>query len=85
AYTPTGINLYAGVGSVVAIALLMVAPVKMYSLKFKSLAPKGNLLRYSLIIVAIVCISIFGWQGLYYTIGYYVISSFIANLFCTDI
>lgn len=84
-FTPTGINLIAGIGSVVAIALLMVAPVKMYSLKFKSLAPKGNLLRYSLIVVAIVCISLFGWEGLYYTIGYYVISSFIANLFCTDL
>lgn len=83
--SPTGINLYAGIGSIIAISLLMVAPVKMYSLKFKSLALRGNLLRYSLVIVAILCISLFGWEGLYYTIGYYVVSSFIANLFCTDI
>ncbi len=85
AQTPTGVNLWAAAGSVVAIALLMVAPVKMYSLKFKHLGLKGNLLRYSLVIAAVLCIGLAGWQGLYYLIGYYVISSFIANLFCSDI
>lgn len=81
AMNPTGVNLWAAAGSVIAIALLMVAPVSMYSLKFSSLALKGNMLRYALIIVAIICISVWGWQGLYYLIGYYVVSAFIANLF----
>lgn len=83
--TPTGVNLYAAAGSVLAIALLMVAPVKMYSLKFKSLALKGNVLRYLLVAVAVVCIAAWGWQGLFYLIGYYAISSFVANLFCSDL
>lgn len=85
AQTPTGVNLYAAAGSVIAIALLMVAPVRMYSLKFKTLALKGNLLRYSLAIAAILCIGLWGWQGLYYLIGYYAVSSFIANILCTEL
>jgi len=83
--TPTGVNLYAASGSVLAVALLMVAPVKMYSLKFKSVGLRGNLLRYSLLVAALFCIGMLGWQGLYYLIGYYVLSSFVANLFTSDI
>lgn len=83
--SPSGVNLIAAAGSVVLVALLMVAPVKMYSLKFKSLAISGNILRYSLLAVALIGLVALGWQGLYYIIGYYVISSFIANLFVKDI
>lgn len=85
AETPSGVNMYAASGSVIAIALLMVAPVKMYSLKFKSLSLKDNILRYMLAIAAVICIAACGWQGLYYLIGYYAVSSFITNLFCSDI
>lgn len=80
---PGGVNLIAAAGCVIAIALLMVAPVNMYSLKFKSLALKGNILRYLLVVIAVVCICLWGWAGLFYLVAYYAISSFITNLFNT--
>lgn len=85
AETPTGVNVYAAVGSVIGIALLMVVPVRMYSLKFKSLKLKGNILRFLLVIVAIICLGLFGWQGLFWLTGYYVVSAFIAGIFTTEV
>lgn len=79
--TGAGVNLYAAAGCVVAVALLMVAPVDMYSLKFKSLALKGNIMRWLLVIIAISCILLLGWEGLFYLIAYYAVSSFVCNLF----
>ena len=64
----------------IAISLLMVAPVNMYSLKFKSLAPKDNILRYLLVVIAVVCISVWHWQGLFYLVAYYAVSAFAADL-----
>ncbi len=75
-----GVNLYAAAGCVIAISLLMAAPVNMYSLKFKSLAPKDNILRYLLVVIAVVCISVWHWQGLFYLVAYYAVSAFAADL-----
>lgn len=79
--TGSGVNLYAAAGCVIGIALLMVAPVNMYSLKFHSLALRGNILRYLLVIVAVVCIICWRWSGFFYLIAYYIISSFAADFF----
>lgn len=76
---PEGVNMWAAAGSVVFAALLMVLPVRMYSLKFSSLALRGNILRYLLVIVAVACIVIWGWSGLYYLIAYYVLTSFLSS------
>lgn len=77
----TGANLYATVGCVVMISILMVAPIRMYSFKLTNCTLRGNLLPLSLVLVAIVCLCMFGWVGLFYTVGYYVISAFISSLF----
>lgn len=76
-----GVNLYAASGCIVAISILMLAPVNMYSFKLSSLRLKGNLLPLSLAIVGVICICTWGWQGLFYTVSYYVVSAFISNLF----
>ena len=76
-----GVGLYAAAGCVAAIALLMVVPVRMYSLKMKNFRLVDNLLRYILLVVAALCLWFFGWEGFFYIIAYYVISSFIVGLF----
>lgn len=78
---PGGVNLPAAAGCITAIALLMVAPVDMYSLKFKSPALKGNIMRYLLVVIAVACICLWHWAGLFYLVAYYVLSSFIVYLY----
>lgn len=76
-----GVNLYAAVGCVVAISVLMVAPVRMYSFKLTNLKLRSNLLPLSLVAVAIACICAWGWSGLFYAVGYYILSAFVASTF----
>ncbi|MCM1320123.1 MAG: CDP-alcohol phosphatidyltransferase family protein [Muribaculaceae bacterium] len=77
----TGANFYATMGCVMVCALMMVAPIRMYSFKLTNFNLRENLLPFSLVVVAIVCICFFGWVGLFYTIGYYILSSFISSMF----
>lgn len=79
--TENGVNLYAASGCIIAISLLMLAPVRMYSFKMTSFKIKDNLLPLSLVAVGVVCILTMGWQGLFYTVLYYVVSAFVSNLF----
>lgn len=76
-----GVSLYAAVGCMVAIAFLMVAPVRMYSFKLTSWSLKENWLPYSLAVVGVLCVVFMGWTGLFWAIAYYVITSFLSNLF----
>lgn len=82
--SPTGANLYAVVGCVVAIAIFMVLPVRMYSFKLSNFALRDNLLPFSLAVVGVICIIMWGWQGLFYTVGYYILSSFVSNMFVRE-
>lgn len=77
----SGFNPYATMGCVVFIALLMVAPLSMMSLKFKSYASKGsNLMRYLLLVAAVVCLSLWHWTGLLIVICLYILMSLVGNI-----
>lgn len=55
--------------------LLMVSRLRMFSLKFKSLAVKGNVLRYFIIVATILLVALFGLSGLALTILLYIAMS----------
>ena len=61
--------------SLVAMSLLMVAPIKMYSLKFHNLNLRENIKRYIIILSAILFVIFFGISGLAYTIFVYILLS----------
>lgn len=76
----TGFNPWAALGCILFIALLMVAPMEMISLKFKNYAPKGdNIYRYLLILTALVCIPVWKWFGCMILICVYILLSFVRN------
>lgn len=79
--SPTGVNLYATAGCIVIISVLMICPVRMYSFKLTAFNLREWLLPLSLVVVGVVCIGVWDWSGLFYTIGYYVLSSCIASSF----
>lgn len=58
---------------------LMVSPVKLYSLKFKSWGLRENQQRYWLIFAAILFVSVSGLRGLMWTVLYYLASSIAMN------
>lgn len=63
--------------AIVAVALLMVTDMRMFSLKLKNFRIGDNLLRYILIIAAVLFVAIFGVEGFAYTIIlYFILSAF---------
>ena len=63
--------------AIVAVALLMVTDMRMFSLKLKNFRIGDNLLRYILIIAAVLFVTIFGVEGFAYTIIlYFILSAF---------
>ena len=56
-------------------SLLLVSKIPMFSMKIKSPAWKGNELRYTLIIAAIVLIVCFGFFGITLTILFYILTN----------
>lgn len=73
--------LYTTVALVVAVitSFLLVSEVPMFSMKIKSLAWKGNELRYLLALGAIVFIALWGFLGVAGTIVLYVILSLLSK------
>ena len=59
------------------VALLMVCSLPMFSLKFKSMRPRVNVLRYTILISAVILVSIFGIKGLAMAIILYLLISVI--------
>lgn len=76
-----GVNLYACCGCITAVALLMVVPVRMYSFKLTRLWDLQNLLPLSLVAVTAFCVIKWGWQGLFWGVVYYILTSFIFSCF----
>ena len=72
-----GWPLWLTVALVIGIALMMVSPLPMFSLKFKSMKPKVNAMRYFIIGAAMGLVSIFGVQGLALAIVLYILLSVI--------
>ena len=56
-------------------SLLLVSEIPMFSLKVKSLAWKGNELRYILIACAIIFVALWGFLGISGTILLYIVLS----------
>ena len=57
-------------------SLLLVSKIPMFSMKFKSPAWKGNEVRYTLIIAAVVFVVCFGFFGITLTIMFYILTNF---------
>jgi len=60
-------------------SLLLVSKIRMFSLKFNSLAWKGNELRYVLLIAAVIFILCFGFAGIALTVLLYILLSIMHN------
>ncbi len=58
-----------------AIALMMVSPLPMFSLKFKSMNPRVNVLRYTIIVAAVILFVCVGVPGLALAILLYILLS----------
>ncbi len=62
-------------------ALLLVAPIRMFSLKFHGFAPKGqNLLRYSFLLLSALLIIFWGLSAIAGIIILYIVTSIIQNV-----
>lgn len=61
--------------AILAVSLLMVSNVKMFSLKFKNLDWRENFRRYAIIVAAVLFVIFCGWAGLAWTIILYLILS----------
>ncbi len=66
---------------VVVFSLLLVAELPMFSLKFKNLSFKSNIVPFSLLISAACLIVFFGFMGISLSILIYILSSVLLNVF----
>lgn len=60
---------------ILAISLAMVCPLRMFSLKFKTLGLRDNIKRYALILAAVAFVAVNGLSGLAWTIILYILLS----------
>lgn len=65
--------------ALIIMSLLMVAPIKMYSLKFHNFAFRENYKRYLIILSAILFVIFFGISGLAYEIFLYILLSIFSR------
>lgn len=65
--------------AIVAVSLLMVAPMRMFSLKFKNFDIRENFRRYAIIMAAAAFVLIYGLAGLMWTIILYVLISALSR------
>ena len=70
--------------SVIA-SMLMVIPIRMLSIKFKSLKLKDNMLRYSFLFLCLTMLILFKTKGIFYGIILYVLISVVLNVIPTKI
>jgi CDP-diacylglycerol---serine O-phosphatidyltransferase len=75
------LNPYILLGLIVALSFLMVSKISMLSLKFEGTGFKINLWRYMLILGALLLFIIIGASSLLFIMIYYLLLSFIRNLF----
>lgn len=82
----TGFNPYATFGCVIFIALMMVSPLPMLSLKFHGfgLSSVNNVMRYLLLAIAAACIAIWHWTGFLIAICVYILFSFFSLVFIAE-
>ena len=73
----TAVNLYFLWAIMLIMALHMILPVPMYSLKFKDFSLRGNLIRYILLLVAVVVLILTGFSGITLVILTYILLSLL--------
>ncbi len=73
----TAVNLYFLWAIMLIMALHMILPVPMYSLKFKDFSLRGNLIRYILLLVAVVILILTGFSGITLVILTYILLSLL--------
>lgn len=74
-YGQTDMNLTLTLALIVILSGLMVAPLPMFSLKFKHYRLKGNIERYLLIAATVILVALLGVGGLAWVIALYVAMS----------
>ena len=60
-------------------SVIMVAPIEMIALKFKTYGVRENLLRYVLIVFSITVLLVFGLKGLVFMVPGYILLSVFSN------
>jgi CDP-diacylglycerol--serine O-phosphatidyltransferase len=65
--------------SIIVLSVLMVSNVRLFSLKVKNLKWRGNEYRYTLLILAVIYFTIFGYWGIPFLIITYLILSLFRN------
>jgi CDP-diacylglycerol--serine O-phosphatidyltransferase len=73
----TPINLFFMWAIMLIMAFHMILPVPMYSLKFEHFRLRGNLIRYTLLLLALVILVLTGWGGLSLVILIYILFSLL--------
>ena len=73
----TAVNLYFLWAIMLIMALHMILPVPMYSLKFKDFSLRGNLIRYILLLMAVVILILTGFSGITLVILTYILLSLL--------
>lgn len=73
----TPLNLFFMWAIMLIMAFHMILPVPMYSLKFEHFRLRGNLIRYLLLILAILILVFTGWGGLSLVILVYILLSLL--------
>ena len=79
----TQVNLYFLWAIMIIMAMHMILPVPMYSLKFKHFRIKGNLIRYVLLLMAVVILAFTGLSGVTLVILSYILLSLLNLLLQT--
>jgi CDP-diacylglycerol--serine O-phosphatidyltransferase len=73
----TAVTLYFLWAIMLIMALHMILPVPMYSLKFKDFSLRGNLIRYILLLLAVVILILTGFSGITLVILTYILLSLL--------
>lgn len=73
----TPLNLFFMWAIMLIMALHMILPIPMYSLKFDHFRLRGNLIRYMLLLLALVVLMALGWGGLPLVILVYILVSLL--------
>lgn len=66
--------------AIVCISLLMLAPMHLFSLKFKNFTLSHNWYRFLLVIGAVVLVAVMGLPGLSALIIYYIVLAYVVNV-----
>ena len=73
----TPVNLFFMWAIMLIMAFHMILPIPMYSLKFEHFRVRGNLIRYLLLLLALVILLVTGWGGLPLVILVYIMLSLL--------